>query len=129
VLLALGLLPPGSPALRRLAALGERLDAGFPIQASGLAQPAPGPPQSWEAVLADCRRRDGPSAITRVAVALPELDGARIALTALESAPDRAAAHADRGLGPPSFALRAFTGTGRPPLSWWARDNAGRWHT
>jgi hypothetical protein len=130
VLLALGLLHPGSPALRRLAALGERLGAGFPIHASGLAQPAPGLPQSWEAVLADYRRRDGPSAITRVAVALPELDGARIALTALESAPDRALLHMlTVGWDPPSFALRAFTGTGQPPLSWWARDNGGRWHT
>jgi hypothetical protein len=130
VLLALGLLPPGSLALRRLAALGERLGTGFPIHASGLAQPAATLPESWEAVLADRGRRDGPSAVTRVAVALPELDGARIALTALESAPDRALLHMlTVGWDPPSFGLRAFTGTGQPPLSWWARDNAGRWHT
>ena len=33
------------------------------------------------------------------------------------------------GWDPPGFDLRAFTGTGEPPLSWWARDSAGRWHT
>lgn len=130
VLLALGLLPAGSPALRRLAALGERLGIGFPIQASGLATPAAGLPGPWQAVLADRGLRDGPSAITRVAAALPELDGARIALIALESAPDRALLHMlTVGWDPPSFGLRAFTGTGEPPLSWWARDNTGRWHT
>jgi hypothetical protein len=131
VLMALGLLPAGSPALRRLAALGERLGTGFPIQASGLAQPAASLPESWEAVLADRGLRDGSRAVTRIAAALPELDGARIALTALESAPDRALLHMlTVGWDPPAtFALRAFSGTGQPPLSWWARDSAGRWHT
>jgi hypothetical protein len=130
MLLALGLLPADSPALRRLAALGERLGTGFPVQASGLAQPAAGLPESWEAVLADRGRRDGPRAVTRIAAALPELDGARIALTALESAPDRALLHMlTVGWDPPTFGLRAFTGMGEPPLSWWAQDSAGRWHT
>ena len=131
VLRALGLLPAGSPALRHLAALGERLGAGFPIPASGLAKPAASLPESWEAVLADRGRRDGPRAVTRVAVTLPPLDGARIALTALESAPDRTLLHMlALGWDPPAtFGLRAFTGAGQPPLSWWARDSAGRWHT
>lgn len=129
-LLALGLLPAGSPALRRLAALGERLGVGFPVQASGLAKPAASLPDSWAAVLADRGRRDGPSAVTRVAVALPEIDGARIALTGLESAPDRALLHMLAvGWDPPTYGLRAFSGMGGPPLSWWARDSAGRWHT
>jgi hypothetical protein len=131
VLRALGLLPAGSPALRHLAVLGERLGAAFPIPASGLAKPAAGLPESWEAVLADRGRRDGPRAVTRVAVALPPLDGARIALTALESAPDRTLLHMlAMGWDPPAtFGLRAFTGAGQPPLSWWACDSAGRWHT
>jgi hypothetical protein len=130
VLLALGLLRAGSPALRRLAALGERLGIGFPVPASGLAQPAASLPEPWQAVLADRDRRDGRSAITRVAAALPELDGARIALTALESAPDHTLLHLLAvGWDPPGFGLRAFTETGGPPLSWWARDSAGRWHT
>jgi hypothetical protein len=130
VLLALGLLPAGSPALRRLATLGERLGIGFPVPASGLAQPAGSLPEPWQAVLADRGRRDGPAAITRIAAALPELDGARIALTALESAPDHALLRLLAvGWDPPGFDLRAFTGAGEPPLSWWARDSAGRWHT
>jgi len=130
VLLALGLLPGGSPAVRRLAALGQRLGIGFPVPASGLAQPAASLPEPWQAVLADRGRRDGPAAITRIAAALPELDGAHIALTALESAPDYALLHLLAvSWDPPGFGLRAFTETGEPPLSWWARDSAGRWHT
>jgi hypothetical protein len=130
VLMALGLLRAGSPALRHLTALGERLGTGFPIQASGLATAAAGLPESWEAVLAGRSYRDGPSAVSRAAVALPELDGARIALTALESAPGRALLHMLAvGWDPPSSTLRAFSGNGDPPLSWWARDSAGRWHT
>jgi hypothetical protein len=127
---ALGLLPADSPALRRLAALGERLGTGFPIHASALAKPADDLPEPWEAVLADRGRRDGPRAVTPVAAALPELDGVRIALTGLQSAPDRALLHIVAvGWDPPSSGLRAFTSTGTPPLSWWARDSAGRWHT
>jgi len=82
-------------------------------------------------VLADRGRRDGPRAVTRAAVTLPALDGARIALTALESAPDRTLLHMlAMGWDPPAtFGLRAFSGAGQPPLSWWARDSAGRWHT
>jgi hypothetical protein len=130
VLLALGLLPPGSPALRRLASLGERLGTGLPVRASGLGNPAAGLPESWEAVLAGRGRRDGRSAIAPLAVGLPGIDGARIALTALESAPDRALLHMLAvGWEPGSFGLRAFSGAGEPPLSWWARDSAGRWHT
>jgi hypothetical protein len=81
-------------------------------------------------VLADRGRRDGRRAVARVAAALPELDGARIALTALESAPDHALLRLLAvGWDPPGFDLRAFAEAGQPPLSWWARDSAGRWHT
>lgn len=51
-------------------------------------------------------------------------------MTALESTPDRALLHMlTVGWDPPTFDLRAFGGAGEPPLSWWARDSAGRWHT
>lgn len=129
-LLALGLLPADCPDLRRLAALGDRLGIGFPVPAAGLAKPAASLPESWRSVLDGRSYRDGPAAVTRVAAALPELDGARIILTALESAPDRVLLHMHTACwDPPAFGLRAFGGAGDPPLSWWALDSAGRWHT
>jgi hypothetical protein len=128
-LLALGLLPADSPDLRRLAALGDRLGIGFPVPATGLATLATSLPEAWQSILNGRSHRAGLAAITRIAAALPELDAARITLTALESTPDRALLHLHTaGWDPPSFGLRAFSGAGDPPLSWWARDSAGRWH-
>ncbi len=126
----LGLLSPDSPALRRLLALCDRFGVRVPGDASQGAGLKTELPDSWEAVLMERSRRDGRNAVMRLAVALPAIDGTRLALTALESGPDRAMLHVlALSWTPPSFDLRAFSGTGEPPLSWWAEDDTGQWHT
>ncbi len=127
--LALGLLPAGSPSLRHLTALCERLAISVSRQLPGLAGMRAELPKYQEAALADSLRRDGPRGIARLAVALPAIDGARIALTAVESLPDRATLHLlALGWDPPGYDLRAFSGAGDPPLLWQAQDDTGRWH-
>jgi hypothetical protein len=68
--------------------------------------------------------QDGPSGLAPVAAVLPEIDGARFVLAGMTSG-ERAAT------------LNVFSWGWRPrprtfrldqPLSWRARDNAGRWH-
>ena len=81
----------------------------------------PGP---WASVLDHDPRQEGRLGVLPAAAVLPEIDGARFVLAGLVSG--------EREAIMPVFAWgwesrpRAF----RPgqPFSWWARDNAGRWH-
>jgi len=124
------LLQASNPVLLSLLAVCDRLGArlhGEPAQQTGLNSALP---HSWEAVLAERNRGDGRNAVMRLAIELPKINGARLALTALESGPGWARLHVlASGWTPPSFDLRAFSGTGEPPLSWWSQDDVGRWHT
>jgi hypothetical protein len=120
---AAGALAPGSLAVRRLAALCQRRAIDVPGRLAARAVPAdlPGP---WASVLAPGRDRDGPEGAAPVAAVLPEIDGARIVLAGLVSWERRAIL--------PGFAWGWPPGGQRfcpeQPLSWWARDDAGRWH-
>ena len=122
---AVHLLPQDSMTAAHLAALCQwrsvevRGDLAARAQTAGL----PGP---WASVLA--QRRDGPeegrAGVAPLAVALPEIDGARFVLAGLSSW--------ERQVSVPVVAWgwqprpRVF----RPgqPFSWWARDDTGRWH-
>lgn len=140
VLEAAGLLSPLSPAAARLAALGQLL--GWPTEGPISAVPAP-----WLAVVAYYGRRRQPFPVTgtaAVGAVLPEIDGARFAVTGLGSAqsgtflhvvaeglrplpvrpPGRPAPGLPWGpVRPGNEGLPADTG-----FSWWVRDDADGWH-
>ncbi len=122
---ASGALPPGCPGLRRLAALFQQLGIEVPPALTAV-RPAGSLPEAWTSVLENRHRRDGPEGTAAVAAVLPELDGARVVLAGLRSGTDDAELHV-LAWGWPDWAphLRAHQ---EEPLTWWARDNAGRWH-
>jgi hypothetical protein len=75
-------------------------------------------------VLDHDRRQEGRFAVLPAAAALPEIDGARFVLAGMVSG-EREMDMSVFGWGweplPRDFRPRQ-------PFSWWARDNAGRWH-
>lgn len=126
---AAGALDAGSPMPGHLAALCERLgvrDHGIPARPAEL-------PEHWASVLAHPRREPydyrepgtaGPlTGAAELAVALPEVDGAHMALAGLVSMGDETTLHAvASGFAPGSVSFH-----GAVP-SCWLRDNSGQWH-
>jgi Sigma-70, region 4 len=127
---ACGALSPLSPVPGQLAALCETLD----VSGHGItARPARQLPGPWLSMLAHYRRRRPDQALGRdgcaaAAVALPELDGIRLAILGLHNADGSTVlyGHAS-GITPP--------GPGGPPeaeldfpLRIWVRDSRGQWH-
>lgn len=122
-LTAVGLLPQPSPAASQLAALCARraIEVRGPWASRGRAARLPEP---WVSVLSDSRRGDGPQGVSSAAAVLPEIDGARFVLGGLSSWERHATllvfawgwSHQPREFRP------------RQPFSWWARDDADRWH-
>ncbi len=121
-LIGAGALTPESPALTRLAALAGRLGVPLPTGVTTADAPLP---EAWESVLAARDRCDGRVGLAPAAAVLPETDGAVFAITGLCSA-ERSLVLRVSGWGWPD----ARTPSGRTArwFSWWARDNAGRWH-
>ncbi|MGP0024473.1 MAG: hypothetical protein ACLPKE_14110 [Streptosporangiaceae bacterium] len=124
---AAGTLSPFSAVPGYLATVCERLgidDHRIP------ARPAARLPEPWLSVLACYGRRHRPEVrdgTAAVAVLLPELDGARIALTGLHTMRGHSFLHVfGRGL---AQALPARCGpAAHPAFGWWLRDDAGHWH-
>ena len=122
-LTAVSLLLQPSPAASQLAALCARraIEVRGPWASGGRATRLPGP---WVSVLSGSRRVDGPQGVSSAAVVLPEIDGARFVLAGLSSWERHATllvfawgwSHQPREFRP------------RQPFSWWARDDADRWH-
>jgi len=127
---AVDVLPPLSPIPARLAALCEslRID-GHEIAAA----PADDLPEPWLSLLTYYQRRkpdiarvrDGFAALT---AALPVLDGIRLALVGLHNTQGTTVLHVlargvrrEERLGPHGINLDF-------PLSFWLRDDGGRWH-
>jgi hypothetical protein len=126
---ATGHLPPGSPSVARLAALCERraIEVGEPLAAQGHKADLP---ESWHGVFANSGRFDGPVGYAPAAAVLPEIDGARLVLAGLSSGSHAATLRVRHwGWQQPARSLLGDPGRIRRPLSWWARDSAGRWHT
>lgn len=122
---ATGALAPASAALGRLVALARHLEIDVPPVLSNSAEPA-GLPAAWTSVLENRLRHDGPQGVAAAAAVLPELDGARFVLAGLHSSPEGAELRVLAwGWQPPHF---IFGEMAQDPLSWWARDDAGRWH-
>jgi hypothetical protein len=127
---AVDVLPPLSPVPARLAALCASLRIGGHEIA---AAPADDLPEPWLSLLTYYQRRKPDTAQVRdgfaaVTAALPELDGIRLALVGLHNTQGTTVLHVlARGLrregrlGPHGISLDF-------PLSFWLRDDGGRWH-
>ncbi len=116
-------LSPGSAALSRLAILAGRLGIEFPAGLRALVR-AVELPGAWMSVLNHRGAADGLDRVAAVAAVLPEVDGARFALTDLDST---AASATLRTVGW-GWEPRPLPFPGAPRYSWWARDDRGRWH-
>jgi hypothetical protein len=127
---AADVLPPLSPVPARLAALCVSLRIGGHEIA---AAPADDLPEPWLSLLTYYQRRKPDTAQVRdgfaaVTAALPELDGIRLALVGLHTTQGTTVLHVlargvrrEERLGPHGVDLDF-------PLSFWLRDNGGRWH-
>ena len=124
---AAGTLSPFSAVPGYLATVCERLgidDHRIP------ARPAARLPEPWLSVLACYGRRHRPTVrdgTAAVALLLPELDGARIALTGLHTMRGHTFLHLFARDLPQ--ALPTWCGPAAyPAFGWWLRDDAGHWH-
>jgi hypothetical protein len=122
-LTAVGLLAQPSPAASQLTALCARraIEVRGSLPSGGRAARLPEP---WASVLSGSRRVDGPQGTSAATAVLPEIDGARFVLAGLSSWERHA-----------TVLVFAWGWSSRPrefrpqqPFSWWARDDAGRWH-
>jgi hypothetical protein len=126
VLTQAGAIAADSPVPGQLAALCQRLGAG----GHGITVPAAAhvPPQ-WASVIA---RRGAPlpaadaEVFAPLAVILPDVDGARFALTGLSTAAGESHLHMVSS-GMPLLAER-FAWNWQPGFSWWLADSTGHWH-
>ena len=127
---AADVLSPLSPVPGRLAAVC----AGMRVSGHGItAPPAQDLPEPWLSLLAHYQRRKPDTPPVRdgyaaVAVALPELDGVRLALLSLLNTDEGSWLQVlARGLEPEvprgPFGIDVYF-----PLSVWIRDSGGRWH-
>jgi hypothetical protein len=122
---AVGALPDCSPVPAQLAALCQRraIEVRGPLAEQARSVRLP---DAWHSVLT--QRRSGPRAgrtgLAPVAAVLPEIDGARFVLAGLACWEHQASLTVLCWGWPPE------RGEFRPsrPFSWWARDDAGRWH-
>jgi hypothetical protein len=122
-LMAVCLLAPDSPAASHLAALCAR--RAIEVRGSWASRArATGLPGPWVSVLSGGRRVDGPQGTSTAAVVLPEIDGARFVLAGLSSWERHATMLVFAwGWSPWPREFRP-----QQPFSWWARDDADRWH-
>jgi hypothetical protein len=124
---AAGTLSPFSAVPGYLATVCERLGIG---DHRVPARPAARLPEPWLSVLACYGRRHRPTVrdgTAAVALLLPELDGAQIALTGLHTMRGHTFLHVF-GRDLPQ-ALPAWRGPAAyPAFGWWLRDDAGHWH-
>jgi len=122
-LLAAGVVTADSASLRRLAAAAARLGEDLPSQLSGIQ--ADELPADWVGLLAAADRGDGPDGMVAIAVALPEVDGARCVIGELFSEADGASLHVHCA-GWPEPHRHGLLHIDR---FWWsARDDLGGWY-
>ncbi len=119
-------LPPSSPVPGQLTWLAANL-AGGEITA-----PPAGVPEPWLSMLAYHRRRPPrpapASCAAAVAVELPEIDGARIAILGLCNGSDGSIVHVLATGVEPDPNWPDVSGTGSMPTLW-LRDHRDQWHT
>lgn len=129
------LLPPGSTAASRLAAVCQRTGSGsshglVSAMLAGTLPPAD-LPERWASMLAHFGRRHRPpgkEGAVPLAVVLPEIDGARFVLAGISSDADQTLLTV-QATGLPTIDHHFPPGLGRSPwFRWWLRDSAGHWH-
>ena len=126
VLTETGAIAADSPVPGQLAALCQRLGAA----GHGITVPPAGEiPAPWASVIAH-REAPEPAGDAEVfaplACVLPDVDGARFALTGLNTAAGESHLHVISS-GMPQLADR-FQWDWTPGFSWWLKDTAGNWH-
>jgi hypothetical protein len=124
-----GLVPSGSPARRRYAALAGRLGgtgaAGTGTAGAGAAGAGAGDlPAAWADVLAAPDPGAGQEAAWPGVAVLPPLDGVQFAVTGVVSAASSITVQALAWELAPAAANRLTTEL----FSWWACDDTGHWH-
>jgi hypothetical protein len=104
--------------------------AGSPVPGHGITVPPTREiPAAWASVIA---HREAPAPVggadvfAPLACALPDVDGARLALAGLSTAAGESHLHVISS-GLPRLARR-YQWDWTPGLSWWLRDSAGNWH-
>jgi hypothetical protein len=126
VLTEAGAIAAGSPVPGQLAALCQRLGAaGHGITVA----PAQEIPSPWASVITHWETPEaaaGTDVFVPLACALPDVDGAQLALAGLSTAAGESHVHVISS-GMPRLAAR-FQWDWTPGLSWWLRDSAGNWH-
>ncbi len=122
-LTAVGALAPDSLAATHLAVLCQRraIEVRGPWAARASVTELPAP---WASVLGGSRSQDGPRGAAPASAVFPEIDGARFVLAGLSSWERQATLLVFAWGWEPH--PRAFCP--QQPFSWWARDDAGRWH-
>ncbi len=122
-------LPPSSPAPGQLAGLCARLG----ISGHGITTPpARDLPERWLSMLTRYHRQTpqpapAPGSWAAIAVELPELDGARVAVLGLHHGERGTILHLHAGGVTMEDDWAYFRGV-RPLPALWIRDSAGRWH-
>jgi hypothetical protein len=125
-----GALSPLSPVPGQLAALCASLN----VTGHGItARPARQLPGPWLSMLAHYRRRKPEQALGRdgcaaAAVALPELDGIRLALLGLHNFDGSTVLYGHASGMTPGGPHRPLDVESDFPLRIWVRDSGGRWH-
>jgi hypothetical protein len=126
VLTEAGAIAAGSPVPGQLAALCQRLGAA----GHGITVPPAGEiPAPWASVIAHREApgpADGAEVFAPLTCALPDVDGARLALAGLSTAAGESHLHVISS-GLPRLARR-YQWDWTPGLSWWLRDSTGNWH-
>jgi hypothetical protein len=113
-------------AVRRLVALARRAGAGIPPGLAAAARDGPADlPESWNNVLENRGRRDGPRGVAPAAAVLPELDGARFVLAGLRSDEGGAFLHV---MAWGTRVVPHYLDGAMRSWFWLARDDRGRWH-
>jgi hypothetical protein len=126
VLTEAGAIAADSQVPGQLAALCQRLGAA----GHGITVPPAGEiPAPWASVIAYREVPEPPSGtdvFAPLACALPDVDGARLALAGLSTAAGESYLHVISSGLPPL--ARRYQWDWMPGLSWWLRDSAGNWH-
>jgi hypothetical protein len=122
VLVAVGSLAPGDPALAEVRDVAAQLSRrGGRARAAG----HPGPlPEPWQSLLARRGRAGGPEGLVVASVTTPEFEGITVAVLAVRSAAEGFSADVETVPGLRHW--RMFrTAVDEPTLAWWAADDRG----
>jgi hypothetical protein len=122
VLVAVGSLAPGDPALAEVRDVAAQLSRrGGRARAAG----HPGPlPEPWQSLLARRGRAGGPEGLVVASVTTPEFEGITVAVLAVQSAAEGFSADVETVPGLRHWRMFRMA-VDEPALAWWAADDRG----